>query len=347
MPEEYTPQTQKAVSEKEAYGDRGVPESVLTPSEEFYSILRNEEERTPRIDKNRYLTNNNKNPFGQPLPDIKADYANQSDDVNGKSNKADIENQLSAEAGRLLKEEETKKELVDILNDPDTFGHKPLEKLGVYTEDIMDIIQGNTEAIIEGDQIGYKMSDGFKSTDDVIAMIKGMRVDQVSRTAIKALVDDSVRKAEAIQPGEDATFNYQKEFNNMKNSIVNDTANIQSLANDKIFGGRVFKDDLQEAIQMGSYKDMGITEEQIAHLDPTDDGKITEEDSTAIVSAIMNDDNLLRGYLTEYYTKASEQNFYNNLSPEVRRIREANQYTPQTMANQPKKTSQEITIDDI
>ena len=84
----------------------------------------------------------------------------------------------------------------------------------------------------------------------------------------------------------------------------------------------------------GTYADLGITADQIK--DPTPkDGKITEADAKKISEALIKDENMLKNYLAEYYTKALEQNFNNNLSPAVKRNKKMNQYTPQAIAYKP------------
>jgi hypothetical protein len=144
-----------------------------------------------------------------------------------------------------------------------------------------------------------------------------MNVDEASREGMKVLLDDVVRRSEQVQPGENANFNYQKEYNNIKNKII-ESGNLNSLSIDKIFGNRTFKDDLTSAIQNGTYEEMGISSDQIK--DPTPrDGKITPEDAKSISDMVMQDEVLLKEYLAEYYTKALEQNWNNNLSEEVRK----------------------------
>jgi len=173
------------------------------------------------------------------------------------------------------------------------------------------------------------------SFDQITEVLEAKRIDEASKGGMKALVDDAVRKAEAVQPNEDGTFNYQKEFNNVKNKIV-ETGNVQSLAHDKIFGNRVFADDLKSAIATGTYKDMGIPENQVQ--DPTPgDGKITNEDVEIISGKIMSDEKMLKMYLTEYYTKAIEQNYNNNLSIEVKNNKKPKQEPSSSFYYDPRK----------
>ena len=97
-----------------------------------------------------------------------------------------------------------------------------------------------------------------------------------------------------------------------------ETGDVRSLATDKIYGNRVFKDDLMESIASGTYADLGLSEEQIKNMDPTPNDKITYEDAAQITSSIMKDEDQLKNYLAEYYTNILEQNYYKNLHPDVR-----------------------------
>jgi len=194
--------------------------------------------------------------------------------------------------------------------------------------DIMNIINGSSQPIFKDKVPGYEMSDGkWLSMEDITDKISGMKVDQASREGIKALVDNVVNLAGDVNPGDDPAFNYQKEYNNVKEKIV-ETGNLASLSMDRMFGNRTFKDDLISAIQKGTYTDMGIPEAQVK--DPTpEDGRITSEDAKIISDAIMQDETMLKDYLAEYYTKALEQNYINNLSPAARRNLKMNINKPQ------------------
>ena len=234
-----------------------------------------------------------------------------------------LEAQLLQKAQSMTQPEEFRKKIADIVSDSYTFGHDPATKLGDMTEDFARMVSGQLPVIYKDKKAGHELSNGeWMSFDQITEMLNSKKVDEASKGGMKALIDDAVRKAEAVQPNEDSTFNYQKEFNNVKNKIV-ESGNIQSLAHDKIFGNRVFADDLKSAIATGTYKDMGISDNQVQ--DPTpEDGKITNEDIELISSKIMGNEKMLKTYLTEYYTKAIEQNYNNNLSIETKKVAKEN-----------------------
>ena len=251
--------------------------------------------------------------------------ANKEKYANSQTNKEkkELEAQLIEKAQSMTQPEEFRKKIADIVADSYTFGHDPATKLGGMTEDFARMVSGQQPVIYKDKKAGHELSSGeWMSFDQITEVLEAKRIDEASKGGMKALVDDAVRKAEAVQPNEDGTFNYQKEFNNVKNKIV-ETGNIQSLAHDKIFGNRVFADDLKSAIATGTYKDMGIPENQVQ--DPTPgDGKITNEDVEIISGKIMSDEKMLKMYLTEYYTKAIEQNYNNNLSVEAKKVAKEN-----------------------
>ena len=67
---------------------------------------------------------------------------------------------------------------------------------------------------------------------------------------------------------------------------------------------------------------MGLTQDQVFGLDPTKDGNISNEDALAITAEVVKDQDMLKDYLTEYFTKAVEQNYNNNLSEDVKQQKE-------------------------
>ena len=275
-------------------------------NEDLYKVMNNELERDPNLstEERENLTNE--------LHGMKEEYANS--DNTGRAN---IEAELVEKAQSMTQPEEFKKTIANTITDTENFGHDLLEKLGDQAPHFASIADGSKPVIYQEKKAGYEMANGeWMSFDSIIDMLNGMKVDQGSRGGLKVLLDDVIAKAEEIQPGEDAEFNYQKEYNNIKEKIV-ESGNIKSLTVDNHFGNRTFKDDLMSAIQKGTYEQMGVTKDQIQ--DPTPgDGKITEEDAKVIYETITKDETMLKDYLAEYFTKALEQNWNNNLSQEVR-----------------------------
>ena len=312
MEEEYVPQSQQLIEQAQ-------PQAMPSQNEMFLKLMNDELNRDPQVtpQQREELTNE--------LMNKKSEFAN-----GNKNDQANIQQETIEKSQMLTVPEEFKKKIAETLTDTNGFGHNPIEKLGPMANNIANIINGTSQPIFKEKVPGYEMEDGkWMSMEEITDMLSGMKLDQASKEGMKVLLDDTVRKAEAVQDGDDPTFNYQKEFNNIKQKIV-ETGNLESLMVDKIFGNRTFKDDLMSAIQKGTYADMGIPEAQVQ--DPTpEDGRITSEDAKIIYGTITQDKDMLKDYLAEYYTKALEQNHNNNLSPAIRRNMQMNQTKPQTV----------------
>jgi len=159
--------------------------------------------------------------------------------------------------------------------------------------------------------------------------IKKVKVDESSISRYNVMRDDIIKSAGKVQSSEFSDFNFKKVRANCFDNLVTQ-GNVGSMANNPLVGNRVFRDDLEQAIARGTYKDFGITDDMI--VDPTPaDNNITPEDAKVIYQAIEQDEELLKNVLTDYLTQSLSNNHYTNLKPEVQRNRKMNQYTPQSM----------------
>mgnify|MGYP001159567066 CR=1 FL=1 len=315
---EYVPQTQRQGGEAE-------PQSIPNNNEKFMKMLQNEASRIHVQDEFE------KNELSFNLEDQKTKYLKVDKRAQNK-----IIQDLGEQASNIVFHDSQRRNMADAMLDVSSFGENPYDRLGKENANFFSkIIRSDIQPTNRNGVLGYinPEDDNFMSSEEINSVLSSKQVDTSSQEAIKALLDDTVKQAGEIQSSEDATFNYQKEFSNIKNKVI-ETGNLYSLANDKIFGSRTFKQDLESAIQKGTYVDMGISNDQVK--DPTPkDGKITEADARNISEELMKDENMLKDYLAEYYTKALEQNFNNNLSPKVRRNQKVNQTTPQAIAYKP------------
>ena len=246
----------------------------------------------------------------------KMDYAAAKNDTKGNMVKEMINREVQADKQYLTKAMDLKTNITSTLTDTNKFGHNPTAKLGTENAEFLSSIsKGEIELSFKGKNAGYQMTNGtFMSIDEIqYQLIDANKLDETARKGVKAIIDDSIRQAQDVLPGQNSKFNYQKEFNNIKNKIVNNS-NLNSLVNDRIFGNRVFKEDLTSAISLGTYEQMGLTQDQVFGLDQTKDGNISNEDALAITAEVVKDQDMLKDYLTEYFTKAVEQNYNNNLS---------------------------------
>ena len=181
-----------------------------------------------------------------------------------------------------------------------------LEEFHPYQQDDID-----KRGAKVGNSVPFE-SEIFKTTDEIQSLVDSKKVDSKSKETIQGLLDNVVEKATNIKPEDNAQFNYNQMFQNVRNNII-ETGDLKSLMEDPMFAGRNFTDDLTEALQNGTYQNLGIDKKIIERLDPTDNGKITKRDIKRIMKAIKGDDDLAKNLLAEYITKGLEQNHNNSL----------------------------------
>ena len=284
-------------------------------NEEFFSLMDTEMNKEPSFPEEQMMALRKK------FEGMKWDYANGS-----KEQQAMLEADVIQTGDRLSKAEQFKVSLAGMLMSGSEIGHNPTEKLAEYTNDIVNIVNGNNEVTYDGNIPGYELHDGWTSMDDIEKLIQSRYVDTESKSLLDLMITDQQKLAADIQPGENANFNLQKAHADVRTKIV-ETGDMRSLAIDKIFGNRVFKDDLMSAIESGTYADFGLSEEQVMSMDPTPEDNITPEDTVAITSSIIQDENMLKEYLIDYYVKALEQNFYNSLRQDTREAWQAGEHS--------------------
>jgi hypothetical protein len=91
------------------------------------------------------------------------------------------------------------------------------------------------------------------------------------------------------------------------------------LAEKKMVGNTSFKQDLTEKLTSMNYKDIGVSDEVVKQFDPTpNDGKVSKSDASAIVEKIMQDKEMLKDYMTDYFALYEEREFKNNIPSKLK-----------------------------
>jgi hypothetical protein len=130
--------------------------------------------------------------------------------------------------------------------------------------------------------------------------VEKLKIDRDSQKNLTALVDDITNLADNQQS---ASFDYAKYQNKVSQIINNKDTSLYSLANHKILNGNSFKDHMIQALETANYGDLGLSLEEAKELDPTPNTKITSEDAEKITKTLIeNEDDMLKDYLTKYYT---------------------------------------------
>ena len=124
--------------------------------------------------------------------------------------------------------------------------------------------------------------------------------------------------AKNLKQGDDIKFNFDNARENYS-KMVNSNKDPIALASQKVVGDTSFKQDLTEKLQTMDYKQLGLSEDMVKKLDPTPgDGKVTSSDANAITKRIMQDEKMLKGMLTNYFTLYAAREHQKNVPSNLR-----------------------------
>ena len=178
--------------------EQAQPQAMPSQNEMFLKLMNDELNRDPQVTPEK-----REEIFGFAM-NRKERFAN-----GDKNEQANVQQETVEMAQMMTVPEEFKKKIAETLTDDTGFGHNPVEKLGPMANNIVNIINGTSQPIFKNKVPGYEMEDGkWMSMEEITDMLSGMKLDQGSKEGMKVLLDDTVRKAESIQDGDDPTFNY-------------------------------------------------------------------------------------------------------------------------------------------
>ena len=161
----------------------------------------------------------------------------------------------------------------------------------------------------------------FVKIEDIQDHVKGNLKDKATFGKVDAATSKAIEDAKSGKE-----FNTEATRNDMMKIINDENTNLKSLASDKNnITNSSFKSDLSQALQTANYDDLGIFgdakiltkkklkkrfNEKVKSLDPNtdnDNSKISQQDAETIVEALMSDQGMLKEHLSNYFTKAIEQ----------------------------------------
>jgi len=277
---------------------------------DFYKNVRAISQLDPDVNEDQ------QNQIANTLKDMKKKYLSTDD----KMEKGRLNEKISGLANAVMQNETFIYETSDALADTRTFSKHSYDTLNPNVKAALpDILNKRTYPVIKGGKTGYEVNGNFMTLGQIQDEVKKARIDKSSIDRYNVMRDDIIKSAGKIQSSEFSDFNFKKIRANCFDNLVTQ-GNVGSMANNPLVGNRVFRDDLEQAIAKGTYKDFGITDDMI--VDPTPaDNSITPEDAKVIYQAIEQDKELLTNALTDYLTQSLANNHYTNLNPEVQRNR--------------------------
>jgi len=146
--------------------------------------------------------------------------------------------------------------------------------------------------------------------------VKSRAKDQQAANTLEANIVNGATKAQNLKEGDSLEFDREEAKN--RYSKILDTTDLYKAATKNMIGNTSFDQDLMEKLKSMEYSQLGIDDATVNRLDPTDDGTISEDDARVIVDKILDDEEMLKGYLTDYFTLYEEREFKNNMPKDLK-----------------------------
>ena len=284
----------------------------MITNEEFNHTMREQKKAVPG------LTPLQHSEFFKKYMDQKSIYANAGNDTKGGEIKAQLTKGIQKDKSDTDRHIQLQDYISRTVLNPNESGNI-FDKLGQETAQLLNGVVDGTIKLESKDNIPCYYDDygNFHSIQNIEDLVNNNKRDEGAAAGIKALVEDTKRQASQVKEGDSYEFDYQKEYNNVLNKIV-ENGNLNSLTKDKIFGQRVFEDDLKNVIGNETYASVGVDTGEGSPFTKTDN--IIEDDVNMIAANIMKDQTTHKKYLAEYFTKAMAQNWHNNLPMKIKNI---------------------------
>jgi len=152
--------------------------------------------------------------------------------------------------------------------------------------------------------------------DELKEHVKSRAKDQQTANTLEANIVNGATKAQNLKEGDSLDFDREEAKN--RYSKILDTTDLYKAATKNMIGNTSFEQDLMEKLKSMEYSQLGIDDATVNRLDPTDDGTISEDDARVIVDKILDNEEMLKGYLTDYFTLYEEREFKNNMPKDLK-----------------------------
>ena len=152
--------------------------------------------------------------------------------------------------------------------------------------------------------------------DELKEHVKSRAKDQQAANTLEANIVNGATRAKTLKEGDSLEFDREEAKN--RYSKILDTTDLYKAATKNMIGNTSFEQDLTEKLKSMEYSQLGIDDATVNRLDPTDDGTISEDDARVIVDKILDDEEMLKGYLTDYFTLYEEREFKNNMPKDLK-----------------------------
>ena len=156
----------------------------------------------------------------------------------------------------------------------------------------------------------------FVTMDEIKNHVKSKAVDKNAVNMINASITGGSEAGKNLKLGDSMSFDYDAA--KLKYEKIINSTDPYKLATQNIVGGTSFKQDLLEKLQSMDYKQLGISDELVKKLDPTNDGKVSADDAKVITNKLMSNEDGLKTMLKGYFTLYEAREFNSNIPKEYK-----------------------------
>jgi hypothetical protein len=159
----------------------------------------------------------------------------------------------------------------------------------------LDILKGDGKRLINNNgRIGIEVNGEWKSISSIKQELDANKIDKNSIDTLEAF---RIKEQDSEKP-----FDRQKTRMTIMNSLVS-KGSYNSLKNDEIIPGRIFRNDLAESLTNKTYGSLGITEQDLQDVEGvnTSDG-IDAEEAENIILHLEANKTEMKEVMADYYT---------------------------------------------
>ena len=160
----------------------------------------------------------------------------------------------------------------------------------------------------------------FVTVDEIKEHVNSRAKDVNLANQLETNMVNGSQQATNLKQGDSLVFPIEQARNRVDKMLQG--KDLYKAATKNMIGDTSFKDDLMEKLTTMDYTSLGIDEKTVKSLDPTNDGKISKDDARVITNKVLENQKLLKGMLTEYFTAYAEREFNANIPQELKTPKE-------------------------
>tara|TARA_R100001198_G_C5233403_1_gene212038 strand:- start:1947 stop:2579 length:633 start_codon:yes stop_codon:yes gene_type:complete len=160
----------------------------------------------------------------------------------------------------------------------------------------------------------------FVTVDEIKEHVNSRAKDVNLANQLETNMVNGSQQASNLKQGDSLVFPIEQARSRVDKMLQG--KDLYKAATKNMIGDTSFKDDLMEKLTTMDYTSLGIDEKTVKSLDPTNDGKISKDDARVITNKVLENQKLLKGMLTEYFTAYAEREFNANIPQELKTQKE-------------------------